>query len=105
MREQSSRTSSTICVERMTVTSRPIEDSRLRKRLRSAGIEAGGRLIDDDEPRVGEQSLGDTEPLLHSAGVRGECLLADVPQVGLLQQRVDHVLALAAEATPLKTAR
>ena len=37
MRGQSSRTSSTMCVERMTVTSRPIDESRFRKRLRSAG--------------------------------------------------------------------
>jgi len=31
------------------------------------GVEAGGRLIDDDQSRIGEQRLRDAEALLHAA--------------------------------------
>ena len=59
-------------------------------------IEAGGRLVDDDEPRIAEQRLRDAEALAHAAGERAELALAHVPQVDLLQQRFDHLVALLA---------
>ena len=59
------------------------------------GVEAGGRLVDDDEAGIAEQGLRDAEALLHAAGVGGERFLADVPEIGLLEQRFDHLLALA----------
>ena len=55
------------------------------------GIEAGGRLVDDDQLRVAEQRDRDAEALAHAAGVAAELLLPHVVQVGLLQQRVDDL--------------
>ena len=55
------------------------------------GVEAGGRLVDDDELRVAEQRLRDAEALAHAAGEAAQRLLAHVVQVGLLQQRRDDV--------------
>ena len=43
------------------------------------GIEAGGRLVDDDQLGVADQRLGDAEPLPHAAGETGDCLVADGP--------------------------
>ena len=33
------------------------------------GIEPGGGLVDDDEPRIAGDRLGDAEPLAHAARV------------------------------------
>ncbi len=68
---------------------------QVQKAIALGRVEAGGRLVDDDQARIGEQRLRDAEALLHAAGIRGQRFLAHVPQVGLLQQRVDHRLALA----------
>src|SRR5262249_2948723 len=57
-------------------------------------VEAGGGLVNDDEPGIGEEGLGDAEALLHTAGVSGEGLLANVPEVGLLEQGFHHFPAL-----------
>ena len=95
MRGQSSRTSSTMCVERMTVTSRPMEESRFRKRLRSAGSRPAVGSSTMIRRGIGEQRLRDAEALLHAAGVGGERFLADIPEIGLLEQGFDHLLALA----------
>ena len=91
MRGHRSATSSTMCVERITTTCSPISASRLRKRLRSSGIEAGGRLVDDHQPRIAEQRLRDAEALAHAAGERAELALAHVPQIDLLQQCLDRL--------------
>ena len=58
-------------------------------------VEAGGRLVDDDEPRVAEQRHRDAEALPHAAGEAAELLLAHVPEVGLPQQRLARSPALA----------
>ena len=60
------------------------------------GVEARGRLVDDDQLRVADQRLRDAEALAHAAREAGERLLAHVPEVGLLQQRLDRLAALAA---------
>jgi hypothetical protein len=38
--------------------------------------------------------LWDSEALLYPSGVGAEGFLADIPEVGLLQERVDHFFAL-----------
>ena len=58
------------------------------------GVEAGGGLVDDDEPRIAQQRLRDAEALLHAAGIAAQRLVAMVPQVGLPQQGVDHIAPL-----------
>ena len=59
------------------------------------GVEAGGGLVDDDQLRLAEQRLRDAEALAHAAGEAGQRLLAHVPEVDLLQQRLDGLLAFA----------
>ena len=81
-RGQRSLTSSTMCVERITTDVLADLASRLWKRLRSSGIEAGGRLVDDDQLRIAEQRLRDAEALAHAAGERAELALAHVPEIG-----------------------
>ena len=44
---------------------------------------------------LAEQRLGDTETLLHSSGVGAQGLLARIPQIGLVQYSLDHLLALS----------
>ena len=83
-----------MCVERMTVTFEPMELEQIEEAIALGRVEAGGRLVDDDELRIGEQRLGDAEALLHAAGVGAEGLLAHVPEIGLLQQGIDHLVAL-----------
>ena len=56
------------------------------------GVEAGGRLVDDDQLRVADQRLGDPEALPHTAGEAGDRLVADGPEVGLLEQGLDDDL-------------
>ena len=45
------------------------------------GVEAGGRLVDDEQLRVVEQRLGDTHPLFHTTRVAAERPLAGVDEV------------------------
>ena len=58
------------------------------------GIEAGGGLVDDDEPRISQQRLRDAEALLHAAGKAAQRLVAVIPEIGLPQQRLHHVAPL-----------
>ena len=57
------------------------------------GVEARGRLVDDDELRIAEQRLRDAEALAHAAGEAAELLLAHVVEVDAVQQRVDRFAA------------
>src|SRR5687768_4008187 len=57
------------------------------------GVESGGGLVDDDELWIGEERDGDAEALAHAAGVAAELLLACVPEVGLVEERVDCLFA------------
>ena len=65
------------------------------KTVALAGIEAGGRLVDDNQFRVAEERLCDAEALPHAAGVRCNRLFAVIPQVHALEQGIHHLLALA----------
>jgi hypothetical protein len=73
----------------------PDRGQQIQEAVALGGIEAGGRLIDDDQPRIGQQRLGDTEALFHAARVSGQGLFAGLPQIGLVQQRIHHFLPLA----------
>ncbi|KAG1088480.1 hypothetical protein G6F40_013492 [Rhizopus arrhizus] len=65
-------------------------------------VEAGGGFIDDHQPRVAQQRLGNAEALAHAAGERAELALARIPQVHLLQQPIDHFAALRTLGQPLE---
>ena len=80
IRRHSSRTSSTMCVERMTITSSPISDSRFEKAVALVGIEAGGRLVDDDQLRPAGERDRDAESLLHAAGESADALSCARPR-------------------------
>ena len=67
-------------------------------------IQTGGRLIDDDQRGVADQRLRDAEPLAHAAREPRQRVVPDVPQVDLVQQRLDRLPPLAALAMPLSTA-
>ena len=43
------------------------------------GVEAGGRLVDDDQLGVADQRLGDAEALPHAAREAGDGLVAHAP--------------------------
>ena len=61
-------------------------------------VEAGRRLVDDDQFRVAQQGLRDAEALAHAAGKAAQALVAYVEQIGLLQQAIDNL----APARPLR---
>jgi len=65
-------------------------------------VEPGGGLVDDDEPRIAQQGLRDAEALPHAAREPAELLLALVPEVHPLKQRLDHRLALAPSGDALE---
>ena len=48
-------------------------------------IQTGRGFIDNNEAGIAEQSLRNTEALLHAPGKSGERFLAHVPEVGLLE--------------------
>lgn len=52
----------------------------------AAWVEAGGRLVEEDDPRVADQRHGDVETALHPAGVGGGGLLRRLHQVEALQE-------------------
>ena len=56
-------------------------------------IEAGGGFVHDDQLRLADERLRDPKALAHPAGKARDSLLANRPQVDLLQQRFDGVLA------------
>ena len=63
------------------------------------GIEPGGGLVDDDEPRRAEQREGDAESAQHAARVGRDGTLARVAEVDALEQLTDLALALAHQAS------
>ena len=65
-------------------------------------VQARGGLIDDDQARIADQGLGDAEPLAHAAREAGDGLLAHGPQIDLVEQALDDVLALLGAGDPLE---
>jgi hypothetical protein len=47
----------------------------------AARVEAGGGLVQEDDPRIADQRHGQVEPPLHAAGVRHRHLRAGLDQV------------------------
>jgi len=53
------------------------------------GVEAGGRLVDDEQLRVVEQGLGDADAAAHPTGVPAQLAASGVAEVDQLQQLAD----------------
>ena len=68
---------------------------QIQKAVALRRVEARGGLVDNDQAWLAQQRLGDAEALLHAAGIGAQRLLAKGPKIGLLQQRFDHLFALA----------
>src|SRR5881394_3494657 len=66
------------------------------------GIEAGGRFVDDDELRASRERDRDAEALLHAAGESADGFRSCVPEVRLLEKRVDQITALAGGGDPFE---
>ena len=58
-------------------------------------IQPRRRFVDNDQPRIAQQSLRNSETLLHAARKSRKRFLTHIPQIRLLQQGVDNRLALA----------
>ena len=56
------------------------------------GIEAVGRLVEDQQPRAAEQGAGDRQPLAHAERIAADALAAGAGQV----DDVEHAVDLAA---------
>ena len=67
---------------------------KIEKAIALGRIHPGGGLVDNDEPGITKQGLCDSETLLHAPGKGRERLFSNIPQIGLLEQDVDHRLAL-----------
>ena len=52
---------------------------KIQEAIALGGIEAGGGLVDDNEPGIAEQRLGDAEALLHAAGKSARALSCGRP--------------------------
>ena len=88
IRLHSSRTSSTMWVERITTTFCADLAEQVVEAVALLRVEAGGRLVDDEELGLAEQRLRDAEALAHAARDScPACFLRDVLEVGLTQQR------------------
>jgi len=61
------------------------------------GIEAVGRLVEDQQRRIAKQRRGDREPLLHPEGVGLHRILGAVAEPDPLERRVDRGAALAVD--------
>ena len=57
------------------------------------GVEARGRLVEDQDRRVVDQRLGQAEPLLHPLGEAVDVVVALVGQVEQLEHLADDLLA------------
>ena len=77
------------------MTLRPMELRRLRKRLRSAGSRPAVGSSTMMSLGLASERLGDAEALLHAAGVGAEGFFARFPEIGLIEESVDHFFAFA----------
>jgi hypothetical protein len=87
MRSASSSASSRYWVVRKTVTAvgDQLADDAPHV-VAAARVEAGGRFVEEDDPRVADQGHGEVEAALHTAGVGGGGLLRGLGEVEALQQ-------------------
>ena len=73
----------------------PIARSSFKQRLHfqpRAGIEAAGRLVEDQHGRIVDQRLGQAQPLLHAARQAVDEVVPLVRQVQELEHVADHRL-------------
>ena len=68
---------------------------QIEKAVALSRIESGRRLIDNDQLGLAQQGLCDSKALLHAAGVSAERFLANIPEIRLLQESIDDLVALA----------
>jgi hypothetical protein len=59
---------------------------RARRPHRGARVEAGRRLVEEDDPRVADESHREVEPAPHAAGVRGGGPPGRLDQVEAVEQ-------------------
>jgi hypothetical protein len=67
-------------------------------------VEPRSGFIDDDQVRIADQRLSDTESLAHSTREAGDCLVAHSPEIGLVQQCLDSCLAVCTGCYPFEHA-
>ena len=79
-------------------------DEQVEEAVAFFGIKPGGRFVDDDQPRIADQRLGDAKALPHAARKAGDGLFADVPEIGLRQQGFDRRLAFSGGRDALENA-
>ena len=68
----------------------------LPHRAAAARVEAGGRLVEEDDPRVADERHREVEPAAHAAGVGGRRLVGRVDEVEPLEQLGGAPAALGA---------
>ena len=59
-------------------------------------VEAGLRLVEDEQARVADQGRGDAEPLAHAVRVAADAMAGAIRQLDRLERRVDAVGRVAA---------
>src|SRR5271170_3097501 len=57
---------------------------KIEEAISLSRVEPRGRLINDNQLRIREQRLRDSEALLHASGKAAQVLLAQVPEIRLL---------------------
>src|SRR5208282_6398590 len=67
-----------------------------------AGVEAGCRLVHDQQLRIAKESLGNAKALPHAAGKTGESFLADVVKIATLKHGFDPIFAIVRAADSLQ---
>ena len=95
-RSQSWSASSRYCVVRKTVVPVPVDPAQLLPDRQPAGrVEAGGRLVEEQDLGLVDERRGEVEPALHAAGVALDHPVGGVLELDQLQQ-----LARARSAAP-----
>ena len=64
------------------------------EQLRALGVERGERLVEHEQLGIVQQRAAEREPLHHPARVRGDALVADVPEPEALEQHPDPLAPL-----------
>ena len=62
----------------------------------AGGVQAGGRLVEDEQRGVADQRPGDAEPLAHAVRVAADLVALPVGQLHGVERRVDPALGAAA---------
>ena len=79
-------------------TGRPLLDDQRGDALLSGRVESGDRFVEQQQPRLGSERLGDADTLLLTSRQLAERPAAQLDDVGTLDRRVDRVVVGATEA-------